>query len=222
MQVATSSEVDEQTATTMCEVRTNTPVVRPLLCPPRGTSFHALTERAWWKWRISVWQTSEPASEQVQRSRPRPRSNSRKASVVMKRLSYPTETVLSNKITRNKFVLSFKDSPRKSLGRRPILPFEYLRGLWRRRMFPAFFQHFCRKLIQLPLSKAPSIDAKTFGWIKIQKVLNHNMRISQNASVWNSQTRFSDYWARVKCLWNMPLVNMRNTIYILSVSTHFL
>ena len=35
-------------------------------------------------------------------------------------LSYPTETVLSNtKITRNRIVPSFKDSPRKPLGRRP-------------------------------------------------------------------------------------------------------
>ena len=33
------------------------------------------------------------------------------ASVVMQRLSYPTETLLTNKITRNKIVLSFKDSP---------------------------------------------------------------------------------------------------------------
>ena len=39
----------------------------------------------------------------------------------MQRLSYPTETVLSNKITRNRTVLSFKDSPRKPLGRRPLL-----------------------------------------------------------------------------------------------------
>ena len=39
-----------------------------------------------------------------------------KASVVMQRRSYPTETVLSNK---NRLVLSFKDSPRKPLGRRP-------------------------------------------------------------------------------------------------------
>ena len=42
-----------------------------------------------------------------------------KASVVMQRLSYPTETVLFNKITRNIMFLSFKDSPRKPLGRRP-------------------------------------------------------------------------------------------------------
>ena len=41
------------------------------------------------------------------------------ASVLMQRLSYQTETVLSNKITRNRIVLSFKDSPRKPLGRRP-------------------------------------------------------------------------------------------------------
>ena len=37
----------------------------------------------------------------------------------MQRLSYPTETVLSNKITRNRIVLSFKDSLRKPLRRRP-------------------------------------------------------------------------------------------------------
>ena len=45
--------------------------------------------------------------------------SSLKVSVLMLRLSYPTETVLSNKITRNRIVLSFKDSPRKPLGRRP-------------------------------------------------------------------------------------------------------
>ena len=39
----------------------------------------------------------------------------------MQRLSYPTKTVLANKITRNRIVLSFKDSPRKPLGRRPKL-----------------------------------------------------------------------------------------------------
>ena len=37
------------------------------------------------------------------------------ASVVMQRLSYPTETVSSNKITRNRIVLSLKDSLRKPL-----------------------------------------------------------------------------------------------------------
>ena len=37
----------------------------------------------------------------------------------MKRLSYPTETVLPTKITRNRIVPSFKDSPRRPLGRRP-------------------------------------------------------------------------------------------------------
>ena len=34
------------------------------------------------------------------------------ASIVMQRLSYPTETVLSKEITRNRIVPSFKDSPK--------------------------------------------------------------------------------------------------------------
>ena len=38
-------------------------------------------------------------------------------SVLMQRLSYPTETVLSSKITRNRIVLSFKDSRRKPVRR---------------------------------------------------------------------------------------------------------
>ena len=38
----------------------------------------------------------------------------------MPRLSYLTETVLSNKITRNRIFLSFKDSPKKPLGRSPL------------------------------------------------------------------------------------------------------
>ena len=42
------------------------------------------------------------------------------ASVVMQRLSYPTETVLSKKIARNIIVPSFKVSPRKPLRRRPV------------------------------------------------------------------------------------------------------
>ena len=50
----------------------------------------------------------------------RAKSSSSKASVLMQRLSYPTETVISNKITRNRIVLSFKDSPRKPLRRRPL------------------------------------------------------------------------------------------------------
>ena len=33
--------------------------------------------------------------------------------------SYQNETVVSKKITRNRIVLPFKDSPRKPLGRRP-------------------------------------------------------------------------------------------------------
>ena len=41
------------------------------------------------------------------------------AGVLMHRLSYPTETVESNKIARYRIVLSFKDSPRKPLRRRP-------------------------------------------------------------------------------------------------------
>ena len=42
-----------------------------------------------------------------------------KASVVKQRLSYLTETVLTNEITRNRIVLSFNDSLRKPLRRRP-------------------------------------------------------------------------------------------------------
>ena len=42
------------------------------------------------------------------------------ASVLMQRLSNPTDTVLSNKIARNRIVLSFKDSLRRPLGRRPV------------------------------------------------------------------------------------------------------
>ena len=38
----------------------------------------------------------------------------------MQRLSYLNETVLSNVITRNRIVLSFKDSPTKPLRRRPL------------------------------------------------------------------------------------------------------
>ena len=37
----------------------------------------------------------------------------------MQRPSYPTETVLSNKITMNRIALSFKNSPRKPLRWRP-------------------------------------------------------------------------------------------------------
>ena len=52
----------------------------------------------------------------------------------MQRLSYPTETGLSNKITTNWIVLSFKDSPRKPLERRPFVGklevFQHLPFLW--------------------------------------------------------------------------------------------
>ena len=37
----------------------------------------------------------------------------------MQRQSYPTETVLSKKITRNRIVLSFKDDFMKPLGQGP-------------------------------------------------------------------------------------------------------
>ena len=42
-------------------------------------------------------------------------------SVLMQILSYLTETVLSNNITRNRIVLSFKDSPIKPLRQRPMV-----------------------------------------------------------------------------------------------------
>ena len=48
-------------------------------------------------------------------------SSRSEASVLMQRLSYPTETVLSTKTTRNIIVLSFKDSPREPLRRRPLI-----------------------------------------------------------------------------------------------------
>ena len=38
----------------------------------------------------------------------------------MQRLSFPTKTVLSYKITRSRIVLSFKDSPRKSLEQQAL------------------------------------------------------------------------------------------------------
>ena len=41
------------------------------------------------------------------------------ATVVMKKRSYPTETFLSNKITRNRIVMSFKGSAWKPLTLRP-------------------------------------------------------------------------------------------------------
>ena len=44
------------------------------------------------------------------------------ATVLMQRLSHPTETVLSDKNICNRIVLSFKGCPRKPLGLRPIEP----------------------------------------------------------------------------------------------------
>ena len=40
----------------------------------------------------------------------------------MQRLSYPTETILSNKINMNRIVLSHYDSPKIPLRRQPYLP----------------------------------------------------------------------------------------------------
>ena len=57
----------------------------------------------------------------------------------MQRLSYPTKTVLSNKITRNIIVLSFKDSPRKPLGRRRPMPPKHDVGSFDGAQFPARF-----------------------------------------------------------------------------------
>ena len=46
-------------------------------------------------------------------------SHPSEVAVLIVGLSYPAETVLSTKITRNRIVPSFKDSPRKPLGRLP-------------------------------------------------------------------------------------------------------
>ena len=62
---------------------------------------------------------------------------------MQRRLSYPTETVLSNKITSNRMLLSFKDSPRKPLRRRPyatmhgvFLKRHLLVAVWRAQFCP--------------------------------------------------------------------------------------
>ena len=44
-----------------------------------------------------------------------------KASIAMQIMSYPTKPILSNKITRNKLVLSFKDYTSKLLRRQPLV-----------------------------------------------------------------------------------------------------
>ena len=62
-------------------------------------------------------QRREGEGECGERERERARE---KASVIMQRLSDPTETVLSNNITRNRTVLSFKDRPREPLLRRRV------------------------------------------------------------------------------------------------------
>ena len=64
-------------------------------------------------------QRREGEGECGERERERERARE-KASVIMQRLSDPTETVLSNNITRNRTVLSFKDRPREPLLRRRV------------------------------------------------------------------------------------------------------
>ena len=68
------------------------------------------------------------------------------ASILMQRLSYPTETVLSKKVPRNRIVISFKDSPRKPLWRRPQTPF---------RPPPPILSSFCRQMAPLSGPRLP-------------------------------------------------------------------
>ena len=80
----------------------------------------------------------------------------------MQRLSYLTETVLSNKISSNRLVLSFKDSPRKPLRRRPCValpPFPLsLNGfLGRRRQMVSLLSP------SLSISLPPPIRGKILG-----------------------------------------------------------
>ena len=56
-------------------------------------------------------------SDLVRKGRENGKQERQGAGVVMQRLSYLTETVLFNKIARNRIVPSFKDSPSKPLGR---------------------------------------------------------------------------------------------------------
>ena len=58
-------------------------------------------------------------SDLVRKGRENGKQERQGASVVMQRLYYLTETVLFNKIARNRIVPSFKDSPSKPLGRWP-------------------------------------------------------------------------------------------------------
>ena len=64
------------------------------------------------------------------------------ASVIMQRLSYLTETVLSNKIAKNTIVLSFKDSPRKPFGSQPPHYAEYVWGRRPPPFLPSFLPFF--------------------------------------------------------------------------------
>ena len=70
-----------------------------------------------------------------------PRFEIVEASVLMQRPSYPTETVLSNNTARNRIVLSFKDSSRKPLGRRPLENKFLLLELF---LLPRLRKHFAR------------------------------------------------------------------------------
>ena len=93
------------------------------------------------------------------------RGEREKASVLMLRLSYSAETVLSNKISRNKIVPSFKDSPRKPLRRRPregpIKRFEQRGSSW---AISDFWNYFTTSLI----SSGHSSLAPTFEHFEAQ------------------------------------------------------
>ena len=75
-----------------------------------------------------------------------------KASVLMQRLSYPTETVISNKITRNRIVLSFKVCSIKPLWRPP---------LWRKKLPVINFSLRCppAPLRPFPESRPSSVQS---------------------------------------------------------------
>ena len=79
------------------------------------------SERGHCGWRHSLVVTATTAAWAAARQY----SDILEASVVMQRPSYLTETVLSIKITRDRTVLSFKDSPRKPLGLRPCVCFAH-------------------------------------------------------------------------------------------------
>ena len=78
------------------DCRLSGPQTEPTAPDPRSTTLSALAEEK------LQWMLAFRKAEREPR-----------ASVVMQRLSYPTETVLSPEITKNRIALSFKDSPRK-------------------------------------------------------------------------------------------------------------